>query len=187
MKKRLNRFVVATRRRIGRETSDSHELTAARVQAEEGCKKDIVQTVSLLASAFNGGRRFLRRRYSSVLPAPPPSQSARPLSHERCQLILSASPLGLPVLRRVPFWLQAVASILAGLIETNSLIRFHQPRPSSKPRVDSCIRLFEACSGFTHLTVCLLAWSPLAAFCSTGFSSLVASTVGLMLAPVFSI
>ena len=131
MKKRLNRFVVATRRRIGRETSDSHELTAARVQAEEGCKKDIVQTVSLLASVFNGGPPFLRRHYSSVLPAPPPSQSARPLSHERCQLILSASPLGLPVLRRVPFWLQAVASILAGPIETNSLIRFHQPRPSS--------------------------------------------------------
>src|SRR5215469_651970 len=57
--------------------------------------------------------------------------------------------------------LHAVATTPAGLIETNSLIRFHQLRPSPKPwRVGSCINLFEACSAFTHVTACMLAESP---------------------------
>ena len=47
-------------------------------------------------------------------------------------------------------------------METCSLIRFHQLRPSPKSgRVGSCVSRFEACSAFTHVTACMLAESPL--------------------------
>jgi hypothetical protein len=60
-----------------------------------------------------------------------------------------------------PLCLHAIANTPAGLIETCSLMRFHQLRPSPKPgRVGSCITLFEACSAFTHVTACTLAKSP---------------------------
>jgi hypothetical protein len=54
----------------------------------------------------------------------------------------------------------AIACDAAGLMETCSLIRFHQLRPSPKSgRVGSCISRFEACSAFTHVTACMLAES----------------------------
>ena len=92
----------------------------------------------------------------AVLQASPSSQSARPVSRE-----LPVDP------HRDHRWdfpccvwspcLHAVAITPAGLMETCSLIRFHQLRPSPKPwRVGSCIVRFEACSAFTHITACLL-------------------------------
>ena len=104
-------------------------------------KKDIVQTMSLLGSAFNGGPPF-----------PPPALPGG-----------TTSPSAIPV-GPASFSRALPVSIPAGLIETDSLIRFHQPRPSSKPRVDSCIRLFEACSAFHSpygLPSCLVAFSDL--------------------------
>jgi len=71
------------------------------------------------------------------------------------------------------FWLQvgleyrfehlhAVANTPAGPMETCSLIRFHRLRPSPRlRRVGPRIRLFEACSPFTHVTACMLAKSPM--------------------------
>jgi hypothetical protein len=118
-------------------------------------------------------RRFLRppsteapslhRSYpaSSVLRASPPSQSARPVSHE-----LPVDPYRdhrwdfpccawstLPTCRRqYPGRSDGICS----------LVRFHPLRPSPKSgRVGSCISLFEACSAFTLVTACKLAESPM--------------------------
>jgi hypothetical protein len=104
----------------------------------------------------------LRRSYpaSSVLRASPPSQSARPVSHE-----LPVDPY------RNHRWdfpccvwstLPACRRQYPGRSDgTYSLVRFHSLRPSPKPgRVGSCISLFEACSAFTHVTACTLAKSP---------------------------
>jgi hypothetical protein len=118
-------------------------------------------------------RRFLRppsteapslhRGYpaSSVLRASPPSQTARPVSHE-----LPVDPYRdhrwdfpccawstLPTCRRQ----------YPGRSDgTCSLVLFHQLRPSLKSgRVGSCVNVFEACSAFTHVTACTLAKSPL--------------------------
>jgi hypothetical protein len=118
-------------------------------------------------------RRFLRppsteapslhRSYpaSSVLRASPPSQSARPVSHE-----LPVDPnrdhrwdfpccvwSPLPACRRhYPGRSDGICS----------LVRSHSLRPSPKPgRVGSCISLFEACSAFTRVTACMLAESPM--------------------------
>jgi hypothetical protein len=105
----------------------------------------------------------LRRSYpaSSVLRASPPSQTARPVSHE-----LPVDPYRdhrwdfpccvwspLPACRRqYPGRSDGICS----------LVRFHQLRPSPKPgRVGSCINVFEACSAFTHVTACMLAESPM--------------------------
>ena len=117
-------------------------------------------------------RRFLRppsteapslhRSYpaSTVLRASPPSQSARPFSHE-----LPVDPYrdhrwdfpccvwsSLPACRRhYPGRSDGICS----------LVRFHSLRPSPKPgRVGSCITVFGACSAFTHVTACTLAKSP---------------------------
>jgi hypothetical protein len=117
-------------------------------------------------------RRFLRppsteapslhRSYpaSSVLRASPPSQSARPVSHE-----LPVDPhrdhrwdfpccawSTLPTCRRqYPGRSDRICS----------LVRFHPLRPSHEwGRVGSRISLFEACSAFTHVTACTLAKSP---------------------------
>ncbi len=103
----------------------------------------------------------LYRNYpaSSVLRASPPSQSARPFSHE-----LPVDPYcdhrwDFPCCVWSP--LPAVANTPAGRIEPCSLLHFHPHRPSPKPgRVGSCISLFEACSAFTHVTACTLAKSP---------------------------
>jgi len=118
-------------------------------------------------------RRFLRppsteapslhRSYpaSSVLRASPPSQSARPFSHElpvdsschhRWDFPCCAWST-LPTCRRqYPGRFDGICS----------LVRFHQLRPSLEPgRVGSCITLFEACSAFTHVTACMLAKSPM--------------------------
>ena len=141
MKKRLNRFVVATRRRIGRETSDSHKATAARVQAEEGWQE---------GHRANDVPSWVRLQRGP--PFPPPALPGG-----------TTSPSAIPV-GPASFSRALPVSIPAGLIETDSLIRFHQPRPSSKPRVDSCIRLFEACSAFHSpygLPSCLVAFSDL--------------------------
>ena len=117
-------------------------------------------------------RRFLRppsteapslhRSYpaSSVLRASPPSQSARPVSHE-----LPVDPY------RDHRWdfpccvwstLPACRRQYPGRSDgTCSLVRFHSLRPSPKPgRVGSCITVFGACSAFTHVTACTLAKSP---------------------------
>jgi hypothetical protein len=118
-------------------------------------------------------RRFLRppsteapslhRSYpaSSVLRASPPSQSARPFSHEL--------PVDSSCNHRWDFPCCAWSTLLAcrrqypGRFDgICSLVRFHQLRPSPKPgRVGSCISLFEACSAFTHVTACMLAESPM--------------------------
>jgi hypothetical protein len=46
-------------------------------------------------------------------------------------------------------------------MEPDSLVLFHRLRPSlSLSQVGSCIRVFEACSAFTHVTACTLAESP---------------------------
>jgi hypothetical protein len=117
-------------------------------------------------------RRFLRppsteapslhRSYpaSSVLRAPPPSQTARPVSREL--------PVDPNCNHRWDFPCCAWSTLLTCRRQypgrsdgTCSLVRFHSLRPSPKPgRVGSCISLFEACSAFTHVTACTLARSP---------------------------
>jgi hypothetical protein len=118
------------------------------------------------------GYRFLRppsteapslhRSYpaSSVLRASPPSQSARPVSHE-----LPVDPYrdhrwDFPCCVWSPC-LHAVANTPAGLME---LVRSYRSTnfglPTKPGRVGSCISLFEACSAFTHVTACTLAKSP---------------------------
>ena len=104
----------------------------------------------------------LHRSYpaSSVLRASPPSQSARPFSHE-----LPVDPYcdhrwDFPccVWSTVPACRRQYPGRFDGIC---SLVRFHQLRPSLEPgRVGSCITLFEACSAFTHVTACTLAKSP---------------------------
>jgi hypothetical protein len=105
----------------------------------------------------------LRRNYpaSSVLRASPPSQSARPVSHE-----LPVDPnrnhrwdFPCCVWSTLPACRRQYPGRFDGIC---SLVRFHQLRPSPKPgRVGSCISLFEACSAFTHVTACMLAESPM--------------------------
>jgi hypothetical protein len=117
-------------------------------------------------------RRFLRppsteapslhRNYpaSSVLRASPPSQSARPVSHE-----LPVDPhrdhrwdFPCCVWSTVRTCRRQYPGRSDGLY---SLIRFHPLRPSPKSgRVGSCVNVFEACSAFTHVTACTLAKSP---------------------------
>jgi hypothetical protein len=118
-------------------------------------------------------RRFLRppstkapslhRNYSasSVLRASPPSQTARPFSHElpvdpycdhRWDFPCCAWSTLLTCRRQYPGRSDGICS----------LVRFHQLRPSPKPgRVGSCITVFGACSAFTKVTACMLARSPL--------------------------
>jgi hypothetical protein len=84
------------------------------------------------------------------------------LSLASCQLIYTAITAGTSRVAYDPLCLHAVANTPAGLMETCSLIRFHQLRPSPKSeRVGSCISRFEACSAFTHVTACMLAESPM--------------------------
>jgi len=117
-------------------------------------------------------RRFLRppsteapslhRSYpaSSVLRASPPSQSARPISHE-----LPVDPYcdhrwDFPccVWSTLPACRRQYPGRSHGIC---SLVRFHPLRPSHEPgRVGSCIVGFGACSAFTHVTACMLAKSP---------------------------
>jgi hypothetical protein len=125
-----------------------------------------------LIANLPSGRRFLRppsteapslhRSYpaSSVLRAFPPSQSARPVSHElpvdpycdhRWDFPCCAWSTLLTCRRQYPGRSDGIYS----------LVRFHSLRPSPKPgRVGSCISLFEACSAFAHVTACTLAKSP---------------------------
>src|SRR5215469_3060973 len=84
-----------------------------------------------------------------------PSQPGPSLTS--CQLIHTATTAGTSRVVYGPLCLHAVAITPAGLMESCSLVSFHQLRPSPKPgRVGSCISLFEACSAFTHVTACLL-------------------------------
>ena len=102
------------------------------------------------------GAPSLHRRYpvSSVLRAPPPSQSARPFSHE---LLRTAITAGTSRVVYGPLRRHAVASYLGRMDGICSLVPFHRLRPSPKPRrVGSCINVFEACSAFTHVMACLL-------------------------------
>ena len=104
----------------------------------------------------------LRRSYptSSVLRASPPSQSARPVSHE-----LPVDPnrdhrwdFPCCVWSPLPACRRQYPGRSDGIC---SLVRFHSLRPSPKPgRVGSCISLFEACSAFTQVTACTLTKSP---------------------------
>jgi hypothetical protein len=97
---------------------------------------------------------------SSVLRASPPSQTARPVSHE-----LPVDPhrdhrwdFPCCVWSPVPACRRQYPGRSDG---TCSLAPFHQLRPSPKPgRVGSCISRFEACSAFTKVTACTLAKSP---------------------------
>ena len=137
-------------------------------------------------------RRFLRppsteapslpRNYpaSSVLPAAPPSQSARPVSHELPVDPKPQSPLGLPVLRMVhcacmpsPIPRQVGWNFVRSYDSTNfglpsnrdgsaPALRFSRPAQRS-------LTLRPACSP-----------SRLATLCTRGFSSLVASTAALI-------
>jgi hypothetical protein len=104
----------------------------------------------------------LHRNYSasSVLRASPPSQTARPFSHEL--------PVDPHCDHRWDFpccvWsaLPACRRQYPGRSDgTRPLVPFHQLRPSHEPgRVGSCITVFGACSAFTHVTACTLAKSP---------------------------
>ena len=104
----------------------------------------------------------LRRSYptSSVLRASPPSQTARPFSHE-----LPVDPscdhrwdFPCCVWSTLPACRRQYPGRSDGIC---SLVPFHSLRPSPKPgRVGSCISLFEACSAFTHVTACTLTKSP---------------------------
>jgi hypothetical protein len=120
----------------------------------------------------------LHRHYpaSSVLRASPPPQTARPVSHELPVDPQLRSPLGLPVLRLVPFVCMP-SPIPRQDRWARSLVLSHRLRPSlDSPRVGSCITRFEACSAFTLVTACILAKSPIATLYTRGFSSFVAST-----------
>ena len=122
----------------------------------------------------------LHRNYpaSSVLRAPPPSQSARPVSRE---LPVDHGDHRWDFPCYGPLCLHAVANTPAGLIETCSLVRFHQLRPSPKSgRVGSCISRFGACSAFTHVTACIARRVANATLCTRGSSSFVASTAALI-------
>ena len=84
------------------------------------------------------------------------------LSLTSCPLIQTTITAGTSRVAYGPLCLHAVAITPAGLMESCSLMPFRQLRPSPKPgRVGSCISRFEACSAFTHVTACMLAWSPL--------------------------
>ena len=102
------------------------------------------------------------------------------LSLASCQLI-TAITAGTSRVMYGPLCLHAVANTSAGLIETCSLVRFHQLRPSPKSgRVGSCISRFGACSAFTHVTVCIARRVANATLCTRGSSSFVASTAALI-------
>src|SRR5262249_6419974 len=98
------------------------------------------------------------RRYYEPLRHP-----SRPgLSLASCQLIRNTITAGTSRVAYGPLCLHAVANTPAGQMETCSLMRFHQLRPSPKPgRVGSCVSRFEACSAFTRGTACMLTQSPL--------------------------
>jgi hypothetical protein len=105
------------------------------------------------------GNRSYPRLHRYYEPLRHPSQPS--LSLTSCQLIHTAITAGTSRVAYGPLCLHAVANTPAGLMETCSLVPFHQLRPSPKPgRVGSCISLFEACSAFTHVTACTLAKSP---------------------------
>ena len=71
-----------------------------------------------------------------------------------------AHRMGLPVLRRLSLCTHAVATTPAGPLDgVARLVQRYQPSPNYR-RVGSCIRTFEACSAFTHVTACVLAKSP---------------------------
>jgi len=92
----------------------------------------------------------------------PRRHPSRPgLSLTSCQLIAGAITAGTSRVVYGPLCLHSVANAAAGLMETCSLVRFRQLRPSRKPgRVGSCITHFEACSAFTRVSDCTLAKSP---------------------------
>jgi hypothetical protein len=79
-----------------------------------------------------------------------------------CQLTpLSGSPLGLPVLRLVPFLLTCRRHYPGRTDGSYPLVPSHRHRPSPNlRRVGSCITGFGACSAFNHITACTLAKSP---------------------------
>jgi hypothetical protein len=56
-----------------------------------------------------------------------------------------------------------------------SLPQKSQPSPNSE-RVGFCIKLFEACSAFIHITACVLVKSPCVTLYTEGFSRFVTST-----------
>ncbi len=104
----------------------------------------------------------LRRSYpaSSVLRTSPPPHTVRPVSRE-----LPVDPYrdhrwGFPCCVWSP--MRTCHRHYPGRSDgTNSLVLFHQLRPSPITRwVGSCINRFEACSAFTHVTACMLAESP---------------------------
>ncbi len=65
----------------------------------------------------------------------------------------------LPVLRWFSSCTHAVATTPTGPLDgVARLVQQCQPSPFGR-RVGSCIRLFEACSAFTHVTACVLAKS----------------------------
>jgi hypothetical protein len=74
--------------------------------------------------------------------------------------VTHAHRIGLPVLRRLSICTHAVATTPAGPLDgVTHLVQRWPPSPFRR-RVGSCIRLFEACSAFTHVTACVLAKSP---------------------------
>src|SRR6266404_435259 len=117
---------------------------------------------SLIPRSFVASCVSFQRSYpaSSVLRASPPSQPARPVSHE-----LPVDPYcdhrwDFPCCVWSP--LPACRRQYPGRSDgTCPLVPFHQLRPSHEPgRVGSCIVGFGACSAFTHVTACMLAKSP---------------------------
>ena len=140
MKKRLNRFVADEARDWTRDL----RFTQGNGRQSSG-RGGLARRTSCKRCPFLGPP-------STGAPFPPPALPGGTTSPSAIPVAPASFSRALPV------------SIPAGLIETDSLIRFHQPRPSSKPRVDSCIRLFKACSAFHSpygLPSCLVAFSDL--------------------------
>src|SRR5499433_2678954 len=142
-----------------------HVTPPATLENNSGVIRLIANLPSVVASCVrlqlrplpSTGVTRLRRYYE------PLRHPSRPgLSLTSCQLIRNAITAGTSRVAYGPLCLHAVANTPAGQMETCSLVRFHQLRPSPKSgRVGSCINVFEACSAFTHVTACMLTESPL--------------------------
>ena len=149
-----------SRRRLTQSLTPLHVTPPATLENSLGVCRLIANLPSFVASCVrlqlgplpSTGVTRLPQYYE---PLRHPSQPG--LSLASCQLIHTAITAGTSRVVYGPLCLHAVAITPAGLMESCSLVSFHQLRPSPKPgRVGSCISRFEACSTFTHVTACLL-------------------------------
>jgi hypothetical protein len=114
---------------------------------------------------------------SSVVRTSPPPQTARPGSRELPVDPELRSPLGLPVLRLIPY--VCMPSPMPRQVRGSEVAHLLLPRHRPSPGygwVGSCITSFGACSAFTRVTTCRLTESPFATLYTGGSGGLVAST-----------